>query len=51
MILSAVIAVLGIVILVRTIAFGGDALSLGVLFGVLFTAAGAGRFYVAWRRV
>jgi hypothetical protein len=51
MLLSAVMAVLGIVILIRTIAAGGGPVSLGVLFGVLFIAAGAGRFYVTWRRV
>ena len=50
LLLSAVMAVLGVVILVRTIAAGGGPLSLGVLFGVLFLAAGAGRFYVTWRQ-
>jgi len=51
LLLSAVMAVLGVVILVRTIASGGGPVSLGVLFGALFVAAGAGRFYVTWRRV
>jgi hypothetical protein len=51
LLLSAVMAVLGVVILIRTIAFGGGLVSLGVLFGALFVAAGAGRFYVTWRRL
>ena len=51
LLLSAVMAVLGVVILIRTIAFGGGPLSLGVLFGALFVAAGTGRFYVTWRRL
>jgi hypothetical protein len=51
LLLSAVIAVLGVVILVRTVASGGGPVSLGVLFGALFVGAGAGRFYVTWRRV
>jgi hypothetical protein len=51
MLLSAVMAVLGVVILIRTIASGGGPVSLGVLFGLLFIGAGAGRFYVTWRRL
>ena len=51
LLLSAVMAVLGVVILIRTIVSGGGLVSLGVLFGALFVAAGAGRFYVTWRRV
>jgi hypothetical protein len=51
LLLSAVMAVLGVVILIRTIAAGGGPVSLGVLLGVLFVAAGGGRFYVTWRRV
>jgi ABC-type Mn2+/Zn2+ transport system permease subunit len=51
LLLSAVMAALGVVIVIRTIAFGGGPVSLGVLFGVLFAVAGAGRFYVTWRRL
>jgi hypothetical protein len=51
LLLSAAMAVLGVVILVRTIVAGGGPLSLGILFGVLFVGAGAGRFYVTWRRL
>ncbi len=49
LLLSAVMALLGVAILVVTIASGGGPLTLGVLFGVLFVAAGAGRFYITWR--
>jgi hypothetical protein len=45
--LSAVMVVIGLVLLVRTIAAGGGVLSTGVLIGVLFVAAGAGRFALA----
>jgi hypothetical protein len=51
LLLSAVMTVLGVVILIRTIVAGGGPISLGVLFGVLFIGAGAARFYVNWRRV
>ncbi len=37
---------LGVAILVSTIARGGGPLALGVLLGVLFVAAGVGRLYV-----
>jgi hypothetical protein len=45
-VLSSLIAVLGLVMLVSTIARGGGPLSAGVVFGVLFCAAGAGRLYL-----
>lgn len=45
--LSVAMVVLGIALLVLTIARGGGPVSAGVLLGVLFIAAGAGRFYVA----
>lgn len=41
--LSAVMAAIGVVLIVRTIAEGGGVLSVGVLLGVLFLAAGIGR--------
>ncbi len=44
--LSAVMVVLGVVLLVVTLAGGGGPLARGVLFGVLFIAAGAGRLYL-----
>lgn len=44
---SIVMIVLGIAIVARTIAAGGGALAVGVLLGVLFVAAGAGRLWVS----
>jgi len=44
-VLSAALVIIGIVMLVRTIAGGGGPLSAGVLLGALFVAAGAGRLY------
>ncbi len=34
---------------VRTIAAGGGAIAIGLLLGVLFIAAGAGRLYLQYR--
>jgi hypothetical protein len=45
--LSAAMVVLGIVLVASTIARGGGPFAVGVLLGVLFVAAGAGRFYLA----
>ncbi|MGI8728708.1 MAG: hypothetical protein ACR2LK_01690 [Solirubrobacteraceae bacterium] len=47
--LSAAMALLGVVIVAVTLSNGGGLLTLGFLLGVLFAAAGAGRFYVTWR--
>jgi hypothetical protein len=41
---------IGVAILVRTIVEGGGPIALGIIFGVLFVAAGAGRLYVDTRR-
>jgi hypothetical protein len=49
-VLSALMVLIGIAIIVRTLAEGGGALALGLLLGVLFMAAGAGRLYVERRR-
>lgn len=46
-VMSAVMVVIGIVLLVRTLTEGGGPASLGVILGVLFLAAGAGRFALA----
>jgi hypothetical protein len=45
-VLSGVMILLGIAILVSTLARGGGPLALGVLLGLLFVLAGAGRLYV-----
>jgi hypothetical protein len=41
--------VLGVAILVRTIAAGGGALATGVVLGALFVLAGAARLYLQLR--
>jgi hypothetical protein len=47
--LSALLVIVGVAVIVRTVAAGGGAGALGILLGVLFVAAGAGRFWVARR--
>ena len=42
-VLSAAMILIGIAIVVRTLVERGGGLALGLLFGVLFVAAGAGR--------
>jgi hypothetical protein len=46
LVLSTVMIVIGVAILVSTLARGGGPLAVGVLLGVLFVLAGAGRMYV-----
>jgi hypothetical protein len=48
-VLSALMVVIGVAIIVRTVAAGGGALALGLLLGLLFVAAGAGRLYAERR--
>ena len=48
--MSILMIVVGIAILVRTFAAGGGLGAVGVLLGVLFVAAGAGRLYLLSRR-
>lgn len=48
--LSAVMVVIGVVLLGRTVAEGGGPLSVGVIMGVLFVAAGLGRLALARRQ-
>ena len=48
--LSAATLVIGVAIIVRTFAAGGGALAFGLLVGLLFVAAGAGRLYVERHR-
>jgi hypothetical protein len=49
-VLSVLMIVIGVAILVRTVAEGGGALAFGIVVGVLFMAAGAGRLYAERRR-
>jgi hypothetical protein len=51
LVMSAAMLVLGLAIVVVTLANGGGPLALGILLGVLFAAAGGGRLYVTWRRL
>jgi hypothetical protein len=48
--LSTAMVVLGILMIVTTVARGGGPLSVGVVFGVLFSAAGAARLYLIRRQ-
>jgi hypothetical protein len=45
-VLSVVLVVIGVAMIVRTLAAGGGAIAIGLLLGVLFIAAGVGRLYV-----
>jgi hypothetical protein len=49
-VLSGLMILLGVAILVRTVAAGGGALATGVLLGLLFIAAGGGRLWAERRR-
>ncbi len=46
-VLSTVMLLLGVAMLISTISRGGGPLSLGVILGVLFIAAGTGRVWIA----
>ena len=45
-VMSVAMVVVGLAILVSTIARGGGPLAIGILLGILFVAAGIGRLYV-----
>jgi hypothetical protein len=47
--LSALLVIIGVVMVATTIARGGGPLASGVVLGVLFTAAGALRLYASVR--
>lgn len=47
--LSGAMVVVGIALVVRALAGGGGPLSVGVIAGVLFVAAGAGRYWLTLR--
>jgi hypothetical protein len=48
-VMSGLLILLGVAILVRTLAEGGGPLATGILLGVLFIAAGGGRLWMARR--
>ena len=45
--MSLVMVVLGLAMIVTTVARGGGPLALGLLLGLLFVLAGAGRLYLS----
>lgn len=47
--LSALLVIIGLVMVVSTLARGGGPLASGVVLGILFTAGGALRFYASMR--
>jgi hypothetical protein len=47
--LSALMVLIGVAMIVRTLAGGGGAVALGLLLGALFVAAGAGRLWAERR--
>jgi hypothetical protein len=47
--MSVIMIVIGIALIIRTLAAGGGAIATGVILGVLFVAAGAARLYVQLR--
>jgi hypothetical protein len=49
-VLSGVMVLVGLALVARTVAAGGGALATGVLLGLLFVAAGAGRLWAERRR-
>ena len=50
LVLSGLMVVIGVAMIVRTLAGGGGPLALGILLGLLFVAAGAGRLWAERRR-
>ena len=48
--LSGVMVLIGLAMIVRTLTAGGGPLAVGMLMGVLFVAAGAGRLWADRRR-
>jgi hypothetical protein len=49
-VLSALMVAIGIALIVRTVSLGGGALAVGIIFGVLFMAAGGARLWLELKR-
>jgi hypothetical protein len=49
-VLSGLMVVIGLALIVRTVSGGGGPLAVGMLMGLLFVAAGAGRLWAERRR-
>jgi hypothetical protein len=50
LVFSSLMVVIGLAMIVRAIAGGGGPLAVGIVLGLLFVAAGAGRIYAERRR-
>ena len=50
LVLSGLMVVLGVAMVARTLAGGGGPLAIGIVLGLLFVAAGAGRLWAERRR-
>lgn len=48
-VLSIAMILIGVVLIVRTLAAGGGAIATGIVLGVLFVLAGAARLYLQLR--
>ena len=48
-VMSVMMILIGIALVIRTLAAGGGALASGILLGVLFMAAGGARIFLALR--
>jgi hypothetical protein len=46
LVLPALMVLIGVALIVKTVAYGGGPVAIGIILGVLFIAAGAGRIYV-----
>jgi hypothetical protein len=49
-VLAVAMMLIGVALVARTVAAGGGPLAVGVLLGLLFAAAGAGRLWAERRR-
>jgi hypothetical protein len=49
-VLPALMVVIGVALIVRTLAAGVSGVAVGLLFGILFVLAGAGRLYLERNR-
>ena len=47
--MSVIMIVIGIALIIRTLAAGGTVIATGIVLGVLFVVAGAARLYVQLR--
>ncbi len=50
LVLSGLMVVIGVAMIVRTLAGGGGPLAVGIVLGLLFIGAGAGRLWAERRR-